>query len=175
MTIEVGPGRVEVLDRGPGLEPGEEEAVFERFHRGSAGRRGPGGTGLGLPIARELARQWGGEVTLRPREGGGTRASIELPAGLQPAERSLSPRTTRCTWGPATLPRLYRRRPMVAAMRWIGLALLGILIAAAVSIAASSLASQQIGLASQPISAGDALAPAREKARSPAARAPDGR
>ncbi len=47
-----------------------------------------------------------------------------------------------------------------ATMRWLGLALLGILIAAAVSIAASRLASQQIGLASQPISAGDALAPA---------------
>jgi hypothetical protein len=44
-------------------------------------------------------------------------------------------------------------------MRWFGLALLGIAIAAGVSIAASSLASQQIGLASQPISAGDALAP----------------
>jgi hypothetical protein len=45
-------------------------------------------------------------------------------------------------------------------LRWLGLALLGILVAAAVSIAASRLASQQIGLASQPISAGDALAPA---------------
>jgi hypothetical protein len=51
---------------------------------------------------------------------------------------------------------------MVATMRWLGLALLGILIAAAVSVAASRLASQQIGLASQPISAGDALAPAPE-------------
>jgi hypothetical protein len=48
---------------------------------------------------------------------------------------------------------------MVTAMRWFGLALLGILIAAGVSIAASSLASQQIGLASESISAGDALAP----------------
>jgi hypothetical protein len=45
------------------------------------------------------------------------------------------------------------------AIRWVGLALLGILIAAAVSIAASRLASQQIGLSSQPITAGDALAP----------------
>lgn len=43
--------------------------------------------------------------------------------------------------------------------RWIGLAILGVLIAAGVSIAASSVASQQIGLASEPISAGDALAP----------------
>ncbi len=79
VTIETGLGLVEILDRGPGLEPGEEEAVFDRFSRGSAGRRGPGGTGLGLPIARELTRQWGGEVTLSNREAGGTRATIRLP------------------------------------------------------------------------------------------------
>ena len=82
VTIETGPGRVEILDRGPGLEPGEEEAIFDRFSRGSAGRSGPSGTGLGLPIARELVRQWGGEVRLSAREGGGTRASIELPQGF---------------------------------------------------------------------------------------------
>jgi signal transduction histidine kinase len=79
VRIEARPGGVEVLDRGPGLAPGEEEAIFERFSRGSAGRNGPSGTGLGLPIARELVRQWGGEVTLAHREGGGTRATIELP------------------------------------------------------------------------------------------------
>ena len=76
MSVEVGADRIEVLDRGSGLEPGEEEAVFDRFRRGSAGRRGPSGTGLGLPIARELTRQWSGEVTLEARDGGGTRASI---------------------------------------------------------------------------------------------------
>jgi signal transduction histidine kinase len=87
VTIETGLGLVEILDRGPGLEPGEEEAVFERFRRGSAGRRrGPGGTGLGLPIARELTRQWGGEVTLCAREGGGARATIRLPRGPGEAE-----------------------------------------------------------------------------------------
>jgi outer membrane biosynthesis protein TonB len=52
-------------------------------------------------------------------------------------------------------------------LRWIGLALLGILIAAAISIAASRLASQQIGLASQPISAGNALAPPGPKRETP--------
>lgn len=52
-----------------------------------------------------------------------------------------------------------------ASLRWAGLALLGIVIAAAVSVAASRLASQQIGLASEPISAGDALAPARQEHR----------
>ena len=79
VRVEARPGRVDVLDRGPGLAAGEEEAVFERFSRGSAGRSGPSGTGLGLPIARELIRQWGGEVTLAARDGGGTRATIQLP------------------------------------------------------------------------------------------------
>jgi hypothetical protein len=50
-------------------------------------------------------------------------------------------------------------------VRWSGLALLGIVIAAAVSIAASRLASQQIGLDSEPISAGNALAPPQSKGR----------
>ena len=49
-----------------------------------------------------------------------------------------------------------------ATAKWIGLALLGLVIAAAVALAASHLASQQIGLASEPISAGDALAPAAQ-------------
>lgn len=47
-----------------------------------------------------------------------------------------------------------------ATAKWIGLALLGLVIAAAVAIAASNLVSQQIGIASESISAGDALAPA---------------
>jgi signal transduction histidine kinase len=78
VTIAFDPGRIEVLDRGPGLAAGEEEAVFERFSRGSAGQRGPSGTGLGLAIARELTRQWGGDVTLAARDGGGLRAIIEV-------------------------------------------------------------------------------------------------
>ena len=78
VRLEAGPGRIAVLDEGPGREAGEEEAVFERFSRGSAGRRGAKGTGLGLAIARELTRQWGGDVHLRNRPGGGLAATIEL-------------------------------------------------------------------------------------------------
>jgi two-component system, OmpR family, sensor kinase len=78
VTIDYGPARIEVLDRGPGLAADEGEAVFERFRRGSAGRAGPAGTGLGLAIARELSRQWNGDVTLLPREGGGLRAVVEV-------------------------------------------------------------------------------------------------
>lgn len=78
VVLEAAPGRLAVLDGGPGLAPGEEEAVFERFSRGSAGRKGAKGTGLGLAIARELTRQWGGDVRLRNREGGGLTATIQL-------------------------------------------------------------------------------------------------
>ncbi|HYM46274.1 MAG TPA: ATP-binding protein [Solirubrobacteraceae bacterium] len=79
VTISSGPGWVEVQDRGPGLAAGEGEELFERFHRGRAGRGGPAGSGLGLAIARELAREWGGEVTLRDRDGGGACARLSLP------------------------------------------------------------------------------------------------
>ena len=71
---------LEVRDRGAGLQPSEADEVFERFHRGSAGRQGVPGSGLGLPIARELARRWGGDVTLCTRSGGGTVATLALPA-----------------------------------------------------------------------------------------------
>jgi signal transduction histidine kinase len=73
-----------VRDRGAGLAPGEEDEVFERFHRGSAGRQGIPGSGLGLPIARELARRWGGDVTLAARPGGGAIAELALPAAAAP-------------------------------------------------------------------------------------------
>ena len=54
--------------------------MFERFSRGSAGRvAGRAGTRPGLPIARELTRQWGGDVTLENRAGGGLRATVEVP------------------------------------------------------------------------------------------------
>jgi signal transduction histidine kinase len=79
VELRSAPGLVEVLDRGPGLAPDELTAVFERFHRGRAGRGGPSGTGLGLPIARELARRWGGDVTLANRDDGGARARVTVP------------------------------------------------------------------------------------------------
>jgi two-component system, OmpR family, sensor kinase len=79
LTLAFGPGWIEVRDRGPGLEEGEDELLFERFHRGSAGRRGPAGSGLGLPIARTLARAWGGEAHITNRPGGGAVARLELP------------------------------------------------------------------------------------------------
>ncbi|MBJ7331968.1 MAG: HAMP domain-containing protein [Solirubrobacteraceae bacterium] len=79
VTIAARPGELTVRDAGPGLATDESELVFERFHRGSAARGGPGGTGLGLPIARELASRWGGEVRLANAPGGGALARVSLP------------------------------------------------------------------------------------------------
>ena len=80
LRLVAGPDRIEVLDDGPGPAAGEEEAVFERFHRGRAGRSGPPGTGLGLPIARELASEWDATVALETRPDGGGRAVVRFPA-----------------------------------------------------------------------------------------------
>lgn len=79
VTVSCHGGSIEIRDEGPGLERGEEEHVFQRFRRGSASVAGPKGSGLGLPIARALARRWDGDVTLRPRFEGGAVATITLP------------------------------------------------------------------------------------------------
>ena len=78
------PGRggvtVHVEDGGPGIPPGELDRVFEPFHRLEASRnRETGGTGLGLPITRNILRAHGGDVTLANLAGGGVRATVTLP------------------------------------------------------------------------------------------------
>ena len=81
VAVRVDGREIEVLDDGPGLADGEEEQVFERFHRGTAGLSGASGTGLGLSIARQLAERWGGGVTLENRDDGpGARAVLRLGA-----------------------------------------------------------------------------------------------
>lgn len=66
---------VAVLDRGPGLPPGEEETLFER-HRS----RRAGGTGLGLSVARTIADAHDGRLLARQREGGGAVFTLRLPS-----------------------------------------------------------------------------------------------
>jgi signal transduction histidine kinase len=73
--------RLEVMDQGPGLAPGEEEQVFDRFHRGHVGRAGTTGTGLGLAIASELMGRWGARVSLANRPEGGAIATIDFEPG----------------------------------------------------------------------------------------------
>ena len=72
---------IEVEDDGPGIPPAELERVFEPFHRGEPSRnRETGGVGLGLPIARNIFRAHGGDVTLANRPMGGAKATATLPA-----------------------------------------------------------------------------------------------
>jgi two-component system, OmpR family, sensor histidine kinase KdpD len=71
---------LEVLDRGPGLPVGEEERVFERFYRAPGLHESARpGMGLGLSIARGLVEAHGGQLTARPRDGGGAVFEIRLP------------------------------------------------------------------------------------------------
>lgn len=77
------PGQVvlDVSDDGPGIPELEWERVFDRFYRGSTGRRSGPGTGLGLAIVDELARRLGGKVRLSSgQDGTGTRFEITFPA-----------------------------------------------------------------------------------------------
>jgi signal transduction histidine kinase len=77
-------GRVAVEDRGPGIPFEERELIFNRFSRGSSGRkRGAGdGTGLGLAIVAEHARVLGGRVWVEQNGARGARFVVELP--MQP-------------------------------------------------------------------------------------------
>jgi signal transduction histidine kinase len=71
---------IRIEDRGPGIPAEERERVFEPYVRLEASRaRHTGGAGLGLAIARAVARAHGGEVTLAPGDGGGTVAVVTLP------------------------------------------------------------------------------------------------
>ncbi|SDI88942.1 Signal transduction histidine kinase [Frankineae bacterium MT45] len=99
VTVQIsaeGEGRRNVVlavsDDGPGIEPNERGRVFDRFYRVAASRsRGTGGTGLGLPIVRDLVRAHGGNIVLSdtprsagksPEKGGrgGLTATVTLPA-----------------------------------------------------------------------------------------------
>ena len=72
---------ISVLDRGPGLAPGELDALFNPFIRGDSARGGTG-SGLGLAIVRRIAALHGASVELRNRAGGGLEARVCLPLGL---------------------------------------------------------------------------------------------
>lgn len=76
---------LEVMDRGPGVPWGSEERIFEQFYRcHDALSSGIQGAGLGLTLARRLARAQGGDVNYRPREGGGSCFRFRLPLAKGP-------------------------------------------------------------------------------------------
>jgi len=69
---------IEVMDRGPGVPPGEVERLKRPFTRLNEARSGSGGAGLGLAIVERIARAHGGRFELAAREGGGLVARLSL-------------------------------------------------------------------------------------------------
>jgi two-component system, OmpR family, sensor histidine kinase MprB len=88
--------RVEVLDRGPGLDPADVPHLFDRFYRALGARSRPG-SGLGLAIVKDVAEAHGGTVFARSRPGGGSVIGFTLPA-TPPTPNSNPP----LTWGGAS-------------------------------------------------------------------------
>ena len=72
--------KIEIEDEGQGIPPDQLERVCEPFYRLEISRnRETGGTGLGLPIARDILRAHGGDVVLANRPQGGVRVVVTLP------------------------------------------------------------------------------------------------
>jgi PAS domain S-box-containing protein len=74
----------EVRDTGVGIEAPELQRIFEPFYQATRGAARPGGVGLGLAIARQLAIQMGGVLTARSAPGEGSAFTLVLPP--RPAE-----------------------------------------------------------------------------------------
>jgi two-component system sensor histidine kinase KdpD len=74
---------VDVADRGPGLPPGEEDRIFDKFHR-AAKATASGGIGLGLTICRGIVTAHGGRIWAENRPGGGAVFHFTLPLSGPP-------------------------------------------------------------------------------------------
>jgi signal transduction histidine kinase len=79
LRCEGGSARVDVKDNGPGIEPAQQPVVFEKFRQGGDERSRPQGTGLGLPISRQIVEHFGGRLWLESVPGEGATFSFELP------------------------------------------------------------------------------------------------
>lgn len=90
VTVRTGRDRsiafVDVVDTGPGIPADEVDRIFERFHRGPAERSARPGRGIGLTIARGLARAHGGDVVAAANGSGG--ATFRLTVPVRPADTS---------------------------------------------------------------------------------------
>ena len=78
VEVVVHGGRVEVLDRGPGIPAEDQDRVFERFYRSTVARTEPG-SGLGLAIVAQIVERHRGRVWATNRPGGGACVGFELP------------------------------------------------------------------------------------------------
>jgi two-component system sensor histidine kinase KdpD len=70
--------KIEVADHGPGIVPGDEKRIFEKFYR-SNGQTTVSGAGLGLAISRAIVEAHGGVISAENRTGGGAVFRLSLP------------------------------------------------------------------------------------------------
>ncbi len=79
-----------VTDNGPGIPEAEQAVVFEKFRQGGTSADRPAGTGLGLPISREIVQRSGGTLELRSLPGEGATFTFTLPLAQRPEPAPLA-------------------------------------------------------------------------------------
>jgi signal transduction histidine kinase len=87
--VENGVVRVDVRDNGPGISPSDTEKIFEKFRQVGDNLTGkPQGTGLGLPISRQIVEHFGGRLWVESEPGRGSTFSFTLPLRPGPTGQS---------------------------------------------------------------------------------------
>jgi signal transduction histidine kinase len=87
--------KVEVQDNGRGVPDEQQASIFERFRQGGDATHRPQGTGLGLPISRQIVEHFGGRLWLRSGPGQGACFAFELPWSHDEELASIAPGVAR--------------------------------------------------------------------------------
>jgi Na+/proline symporter/signal transduction histidine kinase len=85
LTLESGNAQVEVQDNGSGVREHQRKLIFEKFRQGGDAADRPAGTGLGLPISRQIVEHFGGTMWLRESDGRGACFCFSLPLNAEPS------------------------------------------------------------------------------------------
>ncbi|TVS11210.1 MAG: response regulator, partial [Wenzhouxiangella sp.] len=80
-----------VSDTGPGVDPADQQAIFERYRQGEQTSASSPGTGIGLALARELAELHGGRIGVESQPGKGACFTLKIPTDLQPNAAASDP------------------------------------------------------------------------------------
>jgi signal transduction histidine kinase len=82
LSEQAGGLRVDVSDNGPGIDPEDQEAIFDKFRQvGDTLTDKPHGSGLGLHISRKIVEHFGGRLWVESSRGRGACFSFTLPTG----------------------------------------------------------------------------------------------
>ncbi len=84
LTRAEGHIELSVSDTGPGIDPADQQAIFERYRQGEQTSASSPGTGIGLALARELAELHGGRIRVESQPGKGACFTLNIPTDLQP-------------------------------------------------------------------------------------------